>query len=43
MKTYKNLYPQIYRFDNLYIAFRKARLGKRDRAVVASFEFDAAA
>jgi RNA-directed DNA polymerase len=40
MKTYKNLYPQIHNFDNLYAAFRAARKGKRNRAAVASFEFD---
>jgi hypothetical protein len=40
MKTYKNLYPQIYNFSNLYAAFRAARKGKRDRPAVASFEFD---
>ena len=40
MKTYKNLYPQIHSFENLYLAFRAARRGKRDRAAVASFEFD---
>ncbi len=40
MKTYKNLYPQIYSFSNLYAAYRRARLGKRERATVASFEFD---
>jgi RNA-directed DNA polymerase len=40
MKTYKNLYPQIYCFGNLYTAFRAARKGKRDRAAVAAFEFD---
>jgi retron-type reverse transcriptase len=40
MKTYKNLYPQVYSFSNLYWAFRAARRGKRDRAAVASFEFD---
>lgn len=40
MKTYKNLYRQIYDFANLYAAWRRARCGKRDRAAVASFEFD---
>ena len=25
MKTYKNLYPQIYTFENLYTAYRQAR------------------
>jgi len=40
MKTYKNLYPQIYTFDNLYTAYRRARKGKRSRVEVAAFEFD---
>jgi len=40
MKTYKNLYPQICSFANLYLAFRAARKGKRSRPAVASFEFD---
>jgi len=40
MKTYKNLYPQIHNFGNLYIAFLAARKAKRDRVAVASFEFD---
>jgi retron-type reverse transcriptase len=40
MKTFKNLYTQIYSFANLYRAFRAARKGKRGRAAVASFEFN---
>ncbi len=40
MKTYKNLYPQIHTFSNLYWAYRAARRGKRQRVAVASFEFD---
>jgi retron-type reverse transcriptase len=40
VKTYRNLYPQIISFENLYHAFRKARKGKRDRREVASFELD---
>jgi RNA-directed DNA polymerase len=40
LKTYKNLYPQIYCFANLYQAFRAARKGKRNKVEVASFEFD---
>ena len=38
MKTYKNLYPQIYDFENLYLAFRAARKGKRSRVDVATLE-----
>lgn len=40
MKTYKNLYPRICSFENLYLAYRQARRGKRDRVTVAEFEFD---
>ena len=40
MKTYKNLYPQIYNFGNLYTAYREARKGKRSRVEVAACEFD---
>ncbi len=38
MKTYRNLYPQIYDFENLYLAYRQARKGKRAKPQVASFE-----
>jgi len=38
MKTYKNLYPQVHDFENLYRAYRKARKGKRGRAQPAMFE-----
>ena len=38
MKTYKNLYPQIVDFDNLYKAWRKARLGKRYQTMPSTFE-----
>lgn len=31
MKTYKHLYPQVCDFENLYLAWRKARKGKRGR------------
>jgi len=40
MKTYKQLYPRIYEFENLYLAYRKARKGKRNRRDVAAFEFN---
>jgi len=39
MKTYRNLYPQICDWDNLYLAYRKARRGKRCRSPAATFEF----
>ena len=38
MKTYKNLYPQVCDFENLYLAYRKARKGKRGRVQAAAFE-----
>jgi len=41
LKTYKHLYPQICDFGNLYTAYRAARRGKRDKAQVFNFEFDA--
>ena len=31
MKTYKNLYPQICDFANLYTAYRRARLAMKSR------------
>ena len=40
MKTYRNLYPQVYAFPNLLIAFLHARKGKRNRPEVATFEFN---
>ncbi len=40
MKTYKHLYPQITSFDNLYLAFKSARKGKRARPDIAEFEFN---
>lgn len=40
MKTYRNLYPKIYRFGNLLRAFEKARRGKRGTFGVAAFEYD---
>ena len=39
MKTYKNLYPKVWAWDNLYLAYRRARKGKRGRVPVANFEF----
>jgi len=39
-KTFKNLYPQVHSFENLYRAYRKARRGgKRKHAAVAAFEY----
>lgn len=40
-RTFKNLYPCIYDFDNLYHAWRRARRGgKRTWPSVAAFEID---
>ncbi|MCZ2074117.1 MAG: reverse transcriptase/maturase family protein [Bryobacterales bacterium] len=38
MKTHKHLYPQVYNFENLLIAYYKARKGKRGKGQVAGFE-----
>ena len=38
MKTYKGLYPQIASFENLLLAWRKARRGKRYSQASSSFE-----
>lgn len=38
MKTYRNLYPQVYAFENLYYAYRAARKGKRGKPQAAAFE-----
>ena len=38
MKTYRNLYPQVWNFENLLMAYRKARKGKRGKIYVAAFE-----
>jgi retron-type reverse transcriptase len=38
MKTYRNLYPQIYDFANLHAAYRAARRAKRGQPKVARFE-----
>ncbi len=35
MKTHKHLYPQVYSFENLLIAYYKARKGKRGKGQVA--------
>ncbi len=38
MKTYRQLYDRLCTYENLYLAFRKARRGKRGRFSVAAFE-----
>ncbi|HOU40200.1 MAG TPA: RNA-directed DNA polymerase [Promineifilum sp.] len=40
MKTYKHLYPAVCEWDNLDLAYRKARHGKRSRPPAAAFEYD---
>ncbi|MGD9872380.1 MAG: reverse transcriptase domain-containing protein [Thauera sp.] len=37
-QTYTNLFEQIYDFERLHAAYRRARLGKRDRMAVLRFE-----
>jgi len=39
MKTYKNLYPRIWAYENLYTAWRNAARGKRKARGVAAFEY----
>jgi len=39
-KVFAKLYPQVCSFENLYLAYRKARKGKRGRPPAASFEFN---
>lgn len=39
-KKYKHLYEQIYSFENLWLASRKARRGKRRKGSVLEFEYD---
>lgn len=38
MRTYKHLYEQLTSFENLYLAYRRARRGKRKVFSVADFE-----
>lgn len=40
LKTYRNLYSQVCDWDNLFLAWRKARRGKRNRPPAAGFEFN---
>ncbi len=40
MKSYRHLYEQVCAWDNLYLAYRRARKGKRGRPPAADFEFD---
>jgi retron-type reverse transcriptase len=39
MKTYKNIYPEICAYENLYQSWRKAAKGKRKVPEVAEFEY----
>ena len=40
-RTFKGLYPKIYDFDNLWLAWRRGRRGgKRKWPTVAEFEVD---
>jgi retron-type reverse transcriptase len=38
VKTFRNLYPRVWSFENLLLAWRRAARGKRSRPDVASFE-----
>lgn len=39
IRLYENLYPQVYDWDNLLLAYRKASKGKRGNPAVAAFEY----
>jgi RNA-directed DNA polymerase len=39
LKTYGGLYPKVCDWDNLYLAYRRARKGKRGKRPAAEFEF----
>jgi hypothetical protein len=39
IRLYENLYPQVYNWDNLLLAYRKASKGKRGNPAVAAFEY----
>lgn len=38
MKTYRRLYPRLCSFENLFVAYQRARKGKRGKPSVAHFE-----
>lgn len=40
MKTLKNAYSKVYDFNNLYVAHKLARRGKRNKSKVINFEID---
>jgi RNA-directed DNA polymerase len=39
VSRHENLYPQVYDWDNLLLAYRKASKGKRGNPAVAAFEY----
>ena len=39
VRLYEDLYPQVYDWDNLLFAYRKASKGKRGNPAVAAFEY----
>ena len=40
MKTYNNLYSKLYSYENLFLAYKKARKGKTKKYYVKEFESD---
>ena len=40
MKRYGNLYPQIIKFENIYLATRKAQKGKQFRDNILQFNYN---
>ena len=39
MKSYRNLWPEVTSLENLFLAARQARKGKRTKNACAAFEF----
>ena len=39
VSRHENLYPQVYDWENLLLAYRKASKGKRGNPAVAAFEY----
>lgn len=39
MKTFKNLFPQVFSFENIHLGFLKARKGKKKKKDVVSYNY----
>ena len=40
MKTHKNLFPQVYSFQNLLLAYKKAKKGARQTTETIDYYFN---